>query len=109
MGYYIRNLKRKKNRPTWKAQFISYKAKDQRENPMAKEPKRAWDISKERWRALGLHPNMSPDEARARTKQLDAQLHLKRQEQRLKQIKDKQIIFQLRNEAALLRGVRCRI
>lgn len=83
MGYYVRQLAWKKSAPQWKIQFLSYKKKDCADSP-AKKPKKEWDVPKERWRSLGFHPSLTFDEARGRAKQLNAQAHLKRQEERIR-------------------------
>lgn len=97
MGYYIRKLKNKKSKPKWKVQYVSYKKCDQRKTSRAKEPKRTWDISKDRWRYLGFHTYMSIKEAKVRAKQLNAQGQMKRQEERAKKIQEKENHFHLRN------------
>ena len=101
MGYYIRFLPKKKNAPIWKLQFVSARKADQRESSAAANPKRAWDISKDRWSSLGFHASMSLQDARVRGRQLNADLRLKQQELRLKQLRDKELKFQLLNAAAL--------
>jgi len=101
MGYYVRLLSRKKKAPNWKLQFVSARLADRRETSVAKAPKRTWDISKDRWRSLGFHSAMTVEEARARSKQLNAQLHLKRQEERLRKIEGERITFRLRNDSVL--------
>ena len=83
MGYYVRKLGQKKKAPQWKIQYVSYKKKDQRKHNQAKIPKRTWDISKDRWPSLGFHCSLNFKEAQARARQLNAQLHLKRQVQNL--------------------------
>ncbi len=101
MGYYVRFLKYRKSQPNWKIQFISCKITDQRPETKAKAPKRTWDIGKERWSSLGFHPSMSVLEVRARAKQLNSQLRLKRQEEQLQEIKEKRLGFLTRHEAML--------
>lgn len=101
MGYYVRLLCGKKTAPTWKVQFVSTKLADRRETSTAKTSKRTWDIAKDRWRSLGFHPAMSLTEARARCRQLNAQLFLKRQEERLRKIEDERREFRLRSDAVL--------
>lgn len=85
MGYYVRSLGWKKAAPQWKIQFVSYRNDDIRHSP-AKKPKKEWDIAKDRWRSLGFHSSMNLSEARARARQLNAQIFLRRQEERLKKI-----------------------
>jgi hypothetical protein len=101
MGYYVRYLPRKKNPPTWKIQYVSYKPQDRKSTSQAKISKTTWDLSKDRWRPLGFHPSMSFLEAQARARQLNSQLRLKRQEEQIKKIQDKKNVFQLRHESAL--------
>jgi hypothetical protein len=83
MGYYVRSLAWKKKTPSWKVQFISYQREDTKSSS-AKKPKKEWDIEKERWRSLGFHSSMTVTEARARARQLNAQIALKRQEERIR-------------------------
>lgn len=90
----------RKSAPQWKVQFVSYKKSDY-ENSKAKKPKREWDISKSRWSSLGFHAQMSILEARARAKQLNAQLHLRRQEAAIKRIEEEQRLFQQKNDSVL--------
>lgn len=101
MGYYVRRLKGKKNKPDWKVQYVSYKQKDQRKNSTAKVPKRTWDIAKERWTTLGFHSGLDLRDAKVRARQLNSQLSIKRQEERLRAIAEEQKIFQLHHEAVL--------
>lgn len=89
MGYYARSLPSKKSAPQWKIQFVSFKKVDT-VNSRSKKPKREWDIPRSRWQALGFNTFMSRDEAMARARQLNAALHLKRQEEQLKKIADAQ-------------------
>lgn len=101
VGYYIRFLPKKKQHPFWKVQFVSAKKSDQRKSTTAKNPRRAWDISKERWSSLGFNPSMTIQEAQVRARQLNANLQLKRQELRIKCIQEKQNTFHLQNTASL--------
>lgn len=89
MGYYIRNLPNKKSFPSWKLQFVSAK-KIHTPQSTAKFPRRTWDIPKDRWTELGFHKHMGPDEARARQRQLNSQLALKRQEERRLVLEEKE-------------------
>jgi len=91
MGYYVRLLPRKKKPPTWKIQFVSYK----------QPRKRAWDIRKERWRTLGFHTGMKIAEARARSRQLNARLTLKRQEERVREFQKAENDFRTKSDAVL--------
>jgi hypothetical protein len=100
MGYFIKFLPNKKSVPNWKVQFVSYKKIDT-QNSKSKKPKREWDIPKSRWRSLGFYHLMSIDEARARAKQINAQLHLKRQEEQIKIISEEQRQTQLRFDSVL--------
>lgn len=101
MGYYVRSLKDKKQRPQWKIQFISSRQKDQRADSQAESPKRTWDLSKDRWRPLGFQPSMTVEDARVRAKQLNSQILLKQQEVRIKKFEEKQYQFKLHNDALL--------
>jgi hypothetical protein len=101
MGYYVRALKDKKKRPHWKIQFISSRRKDQRASSQAKSPKRTWDLTKDRWRPLGFHSSMTIEEARVRAKQLNSQIRLKQQEERIRKFKEKEYQFILRNDSVL--------
>lgn len=107
MGYYVRYLCRKKNAPQWKVQYVSYKKSDLREECSAEMPKRTWDIPKDRWRVLGFHQGMNLNEAQVRTRQLNAQLQLRRQEERLKKVREKENAFRLRHEANLPEEFAC--
>ncbi len=89
MGFYIRELKNKRQAPHWKVQFLSHK-KAETKDSTAKRPRKEWDISKERWGSLGFQPAMSSDQARARAKQLNAQRASKWQEERRKKFNDLQ-------------------
>lgn len=101
MGYYVRLIHGKKKSPNWKIQFVSTKLADRRESSRAKNPKRTWDIPKERWAVLGFHAAMSYEEAKARSKQINSQILLKQQEERLRVFEEKQKNFRLIHEAAL--------
>jgi len=101
MGYYVRFLPRKKKAPVWKVQFVSYKRSDRPGSTSNEERKRAWDISKDRWRALGFSPVMTIEDARVRARQLNAQLKIKHQEERIREIQKKRVSFQMRHEATL--------
>lgn len=100
MGYYVRRLKNKKKAPAWKIQYVSCKREDQRSRT-AKSPKRTWDIAKDRWRTLGFHASMTLEEVQVRVRQLNAQLHLKRQEERIKKLEETEEAFLKRHEAVL--------
>ena len=80
MGYYVRELPNKKTAPLWKLQFVSAKRKHAI-NKTTINPRRTWDITQDRWNELGFHKFMSPEEATARQKQLNAQLAIKRREE----------------------------
>jgi hypothetical protein len=64
-------------------QFISYKNIDIQASA-AKKPKKEWDVDESRWRGLGFHSLMAVDEAKVRARQLNAQRHLKEQEERMR-------------------------
>lgn len=85
MGYYIRQLKRKRRAPNWKIQFLSYKKIRLAESD-AKRPRREWDIPQSQWLSLGFLPSMTVEQAKMRVKQINAQLELKRQEERKRKI-----------------------
>lgn len=100
MGYSIKSLPKKKSTPKWKVQFISFKKEDAPDSK-AKMPRRAWDIPKNRWQTLGFNSFMTIEEAKARSKQLNAQLLIKRQEERLKKIEEEQSANQLKYDSVL--------
>mgnify|MGYP001575623283 CR=1 FL=1 len=100
MGYYIRFLPRKKRPPTWKIQYVSYKRQDLSE-PISPTSRRTWDIPRERWRSMGFHLGMNLAEAKTRSRQLNAQLMLKRQEEKIRQIQTAKQDFRTRTEAVL--------
>ncbi len=81
MGYYVPLLKPKHKPLYWKLQFVSHKKKHAT-NSKASKPKKEWDIPKSRWHSLGFQPQMTIEQARARAKQLNAKLHIKRHEER---------------------------
>lgn len=81
MGYYIRELKNKKQSPHWKVQFITYKKEDTKSSN-AQKPRKEWDLPLRRWNALGFKDTMTLEQARSRTKQINAQIEIKRQESR---------------------------
>lgn len=85
MGYYVKALSWKKSEPKWKIQFVSYKKEHCQNinNSKAKFPRKTWDISKDRWKALGFYKAMTLEEAKARSKQLNLIENLKKQEERL--------------------------
>jgi len=100
MAYYIRSLPWKKKSPQWKVQFISYKKKDSPDS-CAKKPKKEWDIPKDRWRSLGFHSGMSADDATSRATQLNSQLILKRQEERIRKLELDRRQEQIRNSSMI--------
>jgi len=81
VGYYVRFLRVKKSSPRWKLQFVSYRKQDAA-NATSKRPKKECDVGPERWRDLGFRPTMSLEEARARQRQLNSSLRLRRQSDR---------------------------
>ena len=95
MGYYVRVFNPKNKPLHWKLQFVSHK-KIHAIHSAAKKPKKEWDVPKTRWFSLGFQPSMTTDQAKARAKQLNAKLHLKRrEEQRLAlDLKSKELQFQ---------------
>lgn len=92
MGYYIRLCPEKKSEPKWKVQFVSHK-KERTKGSSAKNPKKTWNVSRERWAGLGFRGSMTVDQARARQRQLNSQLELKRQEEKCHQIEKEQEKF----------------
>lgn len=100
MGYYVKTLPNKKTEPKWKVQYVSFKKSDIKDS-MAKYSKKEWDISKDRWLALGFYKYMSLVEAKARAKQLNSQQEVKRQEERLIKIENENKIFQKRFDSVL--------
>ena len=100
MGYYVKSQPWKKSAPLWKVQFISHKQADTK-NSQAKKPKREWDISKKRWPALGFSQSMTLEEARCRSKQLNAQQQIKRQEEQVLKFQRSQEKIRRRYEASL--------
>lgn len=100
MGYYIRKLKTKNQNPRWKVQFISYK-KQYTGQSNAKKPRKDWDISNRRWIALGFKDSMSLEQARARARQINAKIEMRRQEERRKQIEEEQFVLEQKFTAAL--------
>lgn len=100
MGYFVKRLPLRKSLPDWKLQFVSYKNEDIK-NSKAKKPKREWDVKKGRWQALGFHGFMTLEEARVRAKQLNAQLHIKRQEVRIRELEANRSAAQKRYDSML--------
>jgi hypothetical protein len=101
MGYYIRFLENKKSIPNWKVQYISTRKKDRKPDSIAKITKTAWDMSKMRWSTLGFHSTMNFVEAQVRARQLNSQLSLKKQEEKIKVIQDQRKQFQIRYTSVL--------
>lgn len=95
MGYYVKSLPSKKSEPKWKVQYVSFKKQDVI-NSLAKKPKKTWDITKDRWTGLGFYKYMTLEEAKSRANQLNTQLHVRRQEERIKELEDKNRAFQKR-------------
>ncbi len=100
MGYYIRSLPHRKKSPNWKVQFVSYKRKDI-EGAYRPSHRRTWDISKDRWSSLGFHAGMSYEEAKVRMRQLNAELHLKYQEERIRRLEKEKRESKLRRDSLL--------
>ncbi|CAM6000256.1 unnamed protein product [Sphagnum balticum] len=101
MGYFIKRLPFRKSAPSWKVQFVSYKKADIRPECRAKKPKREWDIRRERWQVLGFSTFMTIEESRARARQLNAQAHLKRQEEQILKNAEAKAISQCRYDATM--------
>ncbi len=96
MGYnYVKALPKKRTEPMWKVQYVSFKKSDTKDS-MVKYSKKEWDTSKDRWSTLGFHKYMSIDEAKVRARQLNSQLEIKRQEERLIKIAEENKNFQKR-------------
>ena len=100
MGYYVRHLSWKKSQPNWKIQYVSHKKSDSI-NSNAKRPKKEWDITTDRWRSLGFDFSMNFTEAKARAKQLNLIKEQKRQEERLHEIRQKELLFLKRHDCVL--------
>jgi len=100
MGYYVRELSTRKTEPKWKIQYVSFKKADT-VGSTAKYPKKEWDISRDRWNNLGFYKYMTLGEAKTRAKQLNAQLDVKRQEEKLIKIQLKNQNFQKRFDSVL--------
>jgi hypothetical protein len=100
MGYYVRALPWKKSAPKWKLQFISYKKADVGDSP-AKNPKKEWDVHRDRLRPLGFHSRMSITDAKARAKQINAQRWIKEQEKRIQRKAIQEIEARRKLEAGL--------
>ncbi len=81
-------------------QYVSFKKSDYKES-QAKFPKKEWDISTDRWSALGFYRYMTLDEAKVRARQLNSQLVIKRQEERLLKLEEANRIFQKRFDSVL--------
>ena len=92
MGYYIRRLPMKKSIPCWKIQFVSGKRKHAR-NTSTLYPRRTWDIPQERWAELGIHKHLTLQDAVTRQRQLNAQLSIKRREERRLVLEEREKIF----------------
>jgi len=90
MGYQVRPLPDKKSEPKWKLQYVSCKKADRKPESKAKSNKTTWNVSKDRWRSLGFHKFMPIEDAKARAKQLNSQLEIKRQEEHLRNLEMKQ-------------------
>ncbi len=94
MGYYVRALPNKKSEPNWKVQYVSFKKSDYKDSK-AKFPKKEWDISIDRWCALGFYRYMTLEEAKVRARQLNSQLEIKRQEEQFLKIEEKNQVFRV--------------
>lgn len=101
MGYSVKSVPGKKSAPQWRVQYTSFKKADWPKNTRAKVPKKEWNISKDRWHSLGFNKFMTLEEAKARAKQLNAQAHIKRQEEKIKKIADEQFKTQKRYDSVL--------
>ena len=100
MSYYIRALPSKKSEPKWKVQYVSFKKSDYKDSK-AKFPKKEWDISTERWNALGFYRYMNLEDAKVRARQLNSQQDIKKQEERLLKSEETNRNFQKRFESVL--------
>lgn len=86
MGYRVKELPSKKSEPKWKVQYVSYKKKDI-ENFDQSNPRKTWDISKDRWKSLGFFKYMNLSEVKVRARQLNVKADLKAQEERVQKNK----------------------
>ncbi len=100
MGYYVKKLANKKSNPKWKIQYVSRK-KEHTKKSTAQHPTRTWDITKDRYRSLGISEAMTIDEAKAVTKSLNAKSQLKRHEEKIKFYEQVRVKQQLKNDAFL--------
>lgn len=100
MGYYVRALPYKKCEPKLKVQYVSFKKSDY-ENSTAKFPKKEWDICTDHWCALGFYRYMTLEEAKVRARQLNSHLEIKRQDEQLLKIEEKNLIFRTRFDSML--------
>lgn len=81
-------------------QYVSFKKSDYKDSK-AKFPKKEWDISTDRWNALGFYRYMNLLEAKVRARQLNTQLEIKKQEERLLKLKETNRNFQKRFDSVL--------
>jgi hypothetical protein len=100
MGYYVRSLPQRLKGPKWKLQYVSYKYADIKHSA-ARKPKKEWDVPRPRYRSLGFHDGMTIDDARVRARQLNTQLLIKRQEEKIKAIADAECKRRNRVQAVL--------
>jgi hypothetical protein len=100
MGYRVKELPNKKSQPKWKIQYISYKKKDI-QNTNQLNPRKTWDISKDRWKPLGFYKYMNAAEAKVRAKQLSAQAEIKAQEERIRKSLEEEDKFKKRFDSIL--------
>lgn len=100
MGYSIRKLPNKSKLPHWKRQFISYK-KPYSNNSIAKKPRKKWDICRSRWQTLGFHESMNLDQAKSRGRQLNAQLEIRKQEEKRRSLEEEELFFKTKFMAAM--------
>lgn len=101
MGYSVKSVPGKKSVPQSRVQYTSYKRSDWPENTKAKVPKKEWNLSKDRWSSLGFNKLMTLEEAKARARPLNAQDHMKHQEERIKKIAEEQSKVQKRARIGL--------
>jgi hypothetical protein len=100
MGYSTRKLPNKLKLPHWKLQFISYK-KHYSKNSIAKKPRKEWDIRRSHWQNLGFHESMNFDQAKSRVRQLNAQLEIKKQEEKRRSLEEEELFFKTKFMAAM--------
>src|SRR5258708_2470271 len=100
MGYQIKHLPKKKSKPNWKIQFVSYK-KSNIKNFKTQNPRRTWDISQKKWAGLGFRASMTFEQAKERQRQLNAQLEIVHREEQQKRTESLFTLFEKQTKAFL--------